>query len=86
MESTKRESSIHDVTEQQDVYLLRKLVNAGGDVEQKEGCCTPLERAVLKDNLEMVDILLAAGAEVNTIRQVLFYEPFVNTGSLENTL
>ena len=85
METIKSKYSIHAAIEQQDVDFLRRLVDAGCDVEQKEGYVTPLLKAVLKDNLEMVDILLSAGADVNTLCYIHHHGRFMST-SLKNVL
>ena len=61
-----RENNIHAAIEQGDVDHLRVLVADGVDVEQLDGYATPLLKAVLRDNLEMVDLLFAAGANVNS--------------------
>ena len=60
-----REDNIHTAIKLEDVDLLRRLIDNGCDVEENEGSVTPLRQAVMKDNLEMVDVLLAAGANVN---------------------
>ena len=79
------EPNIHTAIEQKDVDLLRRLVNAGCDVEQMDGTVTPLMKAVLKDNMEMIDILLAAGADVNSACHVDFPK-HLNIMSLTNAL
>ena len=66
MEKVKREVNIHAAIELQNEDLLRRIIDSGCDVEEKEGNVTPLLKAVVGDNLEMVDISLAAGADVNT--------------------
>jgi hypothetical protein len=45
---------------------LRRLVAAGGDIEARDDWdCTPLFHAVLAGNLESVQILIEAGADLN---------------------
>ena len=77
MEKNKTESNIHAAIEVEDVNLLRRLVDNGGDVEEKERNVTPLLTAVLKDHLEMVDILFAAGANVNALCCLEYDEPLL---------
>ena len=79
-----KEYRIHAAIEQQDVDLLRRLIGEGYDIEQKEGYVTPLLKAVMTDNLEMVDLLLAAGAAVNARCYVDQHKFFMPRGSLEN--
>ena len=66
MENIKREVNNHAAIELQNEDLLRRIIDSGWDVEEKDGNVTPLLKAVVGDNWEMVDILLTAGADVNT--------------------
>ena len=82
-ENLKKDTNIHGAIGQEDVNHLRRLLADGVDVEEKDGNVTPLMKAVLKDNLEMVNILLAAGADVNAMCHVDYLERFV---TLKNPL
>ena len=66
MPKMEEENNIHAAIEQEDVNLLRRLVADGVDVDQLDGYVTPLMKAVMKDNLEMLNILFVAGANINS--------------------
>ena len=61
------ESSLHAAIEQLDTVRVRRIVGGGGNIEKKDRYgATPLVKAVQMDSLEMVDLLLELGANVNT--------------------
>jgi ankyrin repeat protein len=51
-----------------DPVALRGLIAAGADVEARDDWdCTPLFHAVIAGNLESLDVLIQAGANVNAV-------------------
>src|SRR5687768_2889725 len=57
---------LHAATE--NPVALRRLIEAGADIEQRDDLdCTPLFYAVLQGNLESLEVLIQAGANVNAV-------------------
>ena len=51
-----------------DPFALRGLVAAGADVEARDDWdCTPIFYVILEGNLESLEVLIGAGADVNVV-------------------
>ena len=87
LENYDRESNLHAAIEQFDVERVRQIVGGGGDIEEVDGHgATPLVKAVQMDSLEMVDLLLGLGADVNTPVFVGSTETSMTRSSMKNDL
>jgi ankyrin repeat protein len=78
-----------DIDAPPDIEEVKRLIEAGADLEATDRGWTPLHCAVLRSHIEAIKLLIGAGANVNTGTKIMQRSPLhtaIQTGGLEEAL